>query len=54
MARLALCVALVALSACKREPTFEERYAKAQEDVAAKARAIDRELEDRAPAAPAT
>jgi outer membrane murein-binding lipoprotein Lpp len=42
------CVLLVALlGGCKREPTFDERYASAQKAVAAKAREIDKEMAQR-------
>ncbi|WP_374405794.1 hypothetical protein [Pelagerythrobacter sp.] len=40
---LSICVAL---TGCKREPTFEERYDKAEQDIRETAREIDRELAD--------
>jgi hypothetical protein len=45
-----LLVALAALAACKREPTFDERYQAAQAKIHASAAAIDAELEANAAA----
>lgn len=41
-------MALVALSACKREPTFNERYASAQKAVRQKAGELDQDMAKRA------
>jgi hypothetical protein len=41
-------VALVMLSACKREPSFDERYAGAQKVIRDKARELDRDMTSRA------
>ncbi|MBB4856709.1 hypothetical protein HNO88_000006 [Novosphingobium chloroacetimidivorans] len=41
-------VALAALSACKREPTFDERYAGAQKAIRDKAGELDRDMSTRA------
>jgi hypothetical protein len=38
-------LALLALAACKAEPSFDERYEKAHKQIRAKAAEIDRELE---------
>ncbi|MGB3807703.1 MAG: hypothetical protein WA936_10935 [Erythrobacter sp.] len=38
-------LALVILCGCEREPTFDERYEAAQEEIEAKAAELDRELE---------
>jgi hypothetical protein len=50
MRRFACCVlvALAALSACKREPTFDERYASAQKAVRQKAGELDQDMAKRA------
>jgi len=50
MARGAACCALAllaALSACKREPTFDERYAGAQKAIRDKASELDRDMATR-------
>jgi len=38
----------LALSACKREPTFDERYEGAQKAIREKARELDRDMTQRA------
>ncbi|VWX51442.1 hypothetical protein [Novosphingobium sp. 9U] len=40
--------ALAALSACKREPSFDERYASAQKAIRDKAGELDRDMATRA------
>lgn len=40
--------ALAALSACKREPTFDERYASAQKVIRDKVGELDRDMATRA------
>lgn len=47
MRTLAL-VALVFVTACHREPDFDERYEKAESEIRAKAESIDKDLEQRA------
>lgn len=47
-------LALAALSACKREPTFEERYAGAQKAIREKAGELDKDMARRAQEAQAT
>lgn len=47
-------LALAALSACKREPTFEERYAGAQKAIREKAGELDKDMARRAHEAQAT
>jgi len=50
MARGAACCALAllaALAACKREPTFDERYAGAQKAIRDKASELDRDMATR-------
>jgi hypothetical protein len=42
--RAAALVLLVLLAACKREPSFDERYAKVAHDLRSKSLAIDAEL----------
>jgi len=39
-----LVAAIVALAACSSEPTFEDRYDSAQEQIADKAQALEEEL----------
>lgn len=46
-------VALAALSACKREPTFDERYAGAQKAIRQKAGELDKDMAKRAAVAQA-
>ncbi|MEW9855834.1 hypothetical protein [Novosphingobium sp. M1R2S20] len=48
--RLAVCVlvALPALSACKQEPSFEERYASAQKTINSKAAELEKDMASRA------
>jgi hypothetical protein len=41
-------LAVLALSACKREPTFEERYAGAEKAIREKARELDKDMARRA------
>lgn len=43
-----LLAVLVALSACKREPSFDERYAGAQKAIREKASELDRDMAARA------
>lgn len=43
--RLAALAILVALSACKREPTFDERYDAAAKQINETAKEIDAEIE---------
>jgi hypothetical protein len=46
--RAVVLIALAAATACKREPTFDERYASAQKAVADKARDLDHDMATRA------
>jgi hypothetical protein len=47
-------LAVLALAACKREPTFEERYAGAEKAIREKAGELDKDLARRAAEAQAT
>lgn len=42
--RLAVVLTALALAGCRNEPDFDERYAKAQRELAEKSAAMDREL----------
>ncbi len=48
MRSVLLLVALVSLGACKREPSFDERYAGARKVIGEKALELDREMGKRA------
>jgi hypothetical protein len=43
----ALFVALIALAGCKREPTFDERFGKAEAQIRTKAAELDSQLAER-------
>ena len=42
--RLPVLIALLMLTACKREPTFDERYEAAEKEISETAREIDAEI----------
>jgi hypothetical protein len=48
MRRVLLLAALASLGACKREPSFDERYAGARKVIGEKALELDRDMKGRA------
>ena len=44
--RRAFAIALLLLAACRSEPSFDERYERAEEEINAKAAELDEDLEE--------